>query len=329
MLLVIIDHSCAFWTEHWFSVYTPSIKAPFLGLLSSWLGTFHTYAFTLVSGYIFKYKIDKGDYSSFILFIRNKAKRLLIPYWFTMIVWVAPISAFLMHLNALDIFKKYILCINPSQLWFLWMLFNVFAIVWLLWKKTESKPYMTWMAVASLYILGIIGDRLLPNVFCIWTACRYALFFYLGILIKSNQDSKEWKLIKSIPCYVLIIVNILAFVGFNYVSNQTGVKWRIFQYAFSFLLNCIGSIIAVIILQKISLLISWDKSKPFKILSRYSMSIYLFHQQLIYISIIMLNGLIAPWINASINFAFALVGSVLISSILMKFKTTRVLIGEK
>ena len=329
MILVIVDHSCAFWTEHWFSVITPAIKEPHLAVLSSWLGTFHTYAFTLVSGYIFKYKVEKGDYRLYIPFLRNKAKRLLVPYWFTMVIWVAPLSVLFLHLNASDVFKKYILCINPSQLWFLWMLFDVFAIMWILWKKTALKPCATMMAVASLYILGIIGDILLSNIFCIWTACKYTLCFYLGILIRENQDRKEWQFIKSIPSSILIIGDFMAFAGINYLSDQNGLKWRLLQYVLILFLNCFGAIAAVLILEKISLLVSWKESKPFSYLSRYSMSMYLFHQQLIYISIVILNGLVAPWLNATINFVFALAGSFFISSLMMKFKVTRVLIGEK
>lgn len=63
-------------------------------------------------------------------------------------------------------------------------------------------------------------------------------------------------------------------------------------------------------------------------LSKYSMPMYLFHQQLIYCSILLLNGRINPYLNATVNFAVALIGSFLISYILMKWKATRFLIGE-
>lgn len=329
MVLVIVDHSCAFWTEHWFSMYTPAAKSPFLAMLSSWLGTFHTYAFTLVSGYIFKYKIDKGDYKSYSSFLRNKAKRLILPYWFTMIIWVAPLSVYLLRLSASDVFKKYILCINPSQLWFLWMLFDVFAIVWPLWKKT-LKPLETWAIVVLLYSMGIIGDIFLPNVYCIWTACKYVLVFVIGIQIKSSIDKKRlWKSIERVPSCALLALDLLAFTGAYFASNQTGLKWRLLQIVLNSFLNCFGAIVAFLVLQKASIIIPWNRSKVFVPLSRYSMTIYLFHQQLIYITIIMFNGLVAPWINASINFVFALVGSFLISSIMMRFKVTRFLIGEK
>lgn len=59
------------------------------------------------------------------------------------------------------------------------------------------------------------------------------------------------------------------------------------------------------------------------------MAIYLFHQQIIYFTIIWLNGKVNPYLNAIVNFIVALVLSSLISTLLMRFKVTRVLIGEK
>ena len=59
------------------------------------------------------------------------------------------------------------------------------------------------------------------------------------------------------------------------------------------------------------------------------MTIYLFHQQIIYVCLYALNGLVNPYIHATINFIVAMISSSIISLILMKFKSTRILIGEK
>ena len=70
-------------------------------------------------------------------------------------------------------------------------------------------------------------------------------------------------------------------------------------------------------------------SKLFYFIVKQSMPIYLFHQQVIYFFIFWLNGLVNPYINASINFIGAMVVSIIISGTLMRFKLTRFLIGEK
>ena len=66
-----------------------------------------------------------------------------------------------------------------------------------------------------------------------------------------------------------------------------------------------------------------------RVLANNSMTIYLFHQQLIYISIVCLNGKINPWMHTQVNFMFSLIMSLLISVFLKKNKYIRFLLGEK
>jgi fucose 4-O-acetylase-like acetyltransferase len=97
-----------------------------LGVLSSWLNTFHIYGFTLVSGYLFyALKYEKGKYEKYLPFIANKCKRLLLPYVFVSLVWAIPFGVFFFRYGAMDILKQYALGTAPSQLWFLLMLFGV------------------------------------------------------------------------------------------------------------------------------------------------------------------------------------------------------------
>lgn len=59
MILVILGHACAFWSGHWFTE-NPAIKSEGLALIYSWVNSFHIYAFALVSGYIFAFKVMRG-----------------------------------------------------------------------------------------------------------------------------------------------------------------------------------------------------------------------------------------------------------------------------
>lgn len=55
MLLIVLYHSLALWLpDGWFN-QEPYDPAPLLGEIAAWLNSFHIYAFTLVSGYIFCY----------------------------------------------------------------------------------------------------------------------------------------------------------------------------------------------------------------------------------------------------------------------------------
>lgn len=79
------------------------------------------HTFVLISGYLYaSLYINKGKYREYIPFTKDKAKRLLIPY----VVWCIP---------ALLLFGGENWCIEAlsgcQHLWFLLMLFGMFAIV--------------------------------------------------------------------------------------------------------------------------------------------------------------------------------------------------------
>lgn len=59
MLLVILGHSVKFWEGNWFTK-NPQLVSESLAWLSRWIASFHIYAFTLVSGYIFTWKVRGG-----------------------------------------------------------------------------------------------------------------------------------------------------------------------------------------------------------------------------------------------------------------------------
>ena len=305
MILVVFYHAVAFWTGAWFTC-TPVFESKFLGLLAEYIGAFHIYAFALVSGYIFTYKITVGGYSRYLPFLRNKAKRLLVPYVFVMLIWVAPISECFFRWDLADLIKKYILCINPSQLWFLWMLFGVFAIVWPLRRVMIEKPLAGWAIAIAFYGLGIIGGKFVPNVFCIWTACQYILFFFIGMRIRAKSETQERLITEIVPWYCWLIADLVLFIGNAFAGQQSGFVWRITTFGMSFLLHIVGAIMAWTVLQTLAAHIHWWDSKVFHTLSSFSMAMYLFHQQIIYFTISALNGVVNPWINAGVNFVAAM-----------------------
>ncbi len=78
MLLVVLYHSCVFWTGSWFNILAPSGNSAVLELFSKWLNSFHIYGFALVSGYIFYYiKYEKEKYNGLLPFLVNKANACL------------------------------------------------------------------------------------------------------------------------------------------------------------------------------------------------------------------------------------------------------------
>lgn len=325
MLLVILYHSMVFWCGNWFTA-NPIYQSTVLCFISKWLNSFHIFAFTLVSGYIFYYiKYEKGGYDKFAPFIKNKAKRLLVSYIFAAIVWVVPLQTAFLKYDFITILQKYILGYSPSQLWFLLMLFCVFIISWFMADFFKKSNVLSGLVVLCFYGLGFLLALFIPNIFSIWTAFKYLVFFWLGFKIRQNGSN----IFTKIPLLVWIIVDIIIFSLYFYISQKDALIFEVVSIGVGFIANIIGAITAFLGLQKLASKIKWEDNKIFRIFSKNSMPMYLFHQQIIYVTIYFLNGLINPYINALINFIVATLISLVVSFILTKFKITRFLIGEK
>lgn len=330
LILVMLYHSIVFWTGRWMEGTQPVIASEVLKYIAFWLNSFHIYAFTLVSGYIFAFKMRNNAYNNFKSLLKSKAKRLLIPYMFVMFFWVAPISAYLFNWDSGHLIKKFILCVNPSQLWFLWMLFGVFIIAWSLWTPLSKKPVIGWTISLICYLIGIAGNKLgILNLFCIWTAFMYVPFFYIGIRIRLKEENVEYTIIEAVPWYIWLIADIFVFTCTVLIGYMNGTGWRILFHCLFFLLHVIGAIMAWTVLQMIATSCNWQNNHIFKTLSRYSMCMFLFHQQFIYFAILWLDGMVNPLLHGVFNFIVAYIGSLLISAFLMQWEVTRILVGEK
>lgn len=324
MILVVIYHSCVFWTGNWFvgmSVY----QAPLLNYFARWLNSFHIYAFTLISGYIFLFlKYEKGKYKLFKPFLLNKVKRLLVPYIFIVTTWVLPVTVYFFKYDFKTIFHNYILAESPSQLWFLWMLFDVFIIFWLFSDFFKKYNYLGMIVAIVFYILGLAGKEIIPNIFCIWTACQYIVFFWLGFKMSQYTDI----FVRKIPACAWLAANLFLCVVTQLFLRGDGVVIELLCLVMKFFMYITGALMAFTILQWAVWHFRLGESKILKFLSGKTMVIYLLHQQIIYFIISWLDGEVNPYINVIANFLFAMAGSLVIGVILLKFKLGRFLIGE-
>jgi len=324
MLIVVLYHSIAFWGGGWFTK-NPAIASQGLKLLTGWLNTFHIYGFTLVSGYIFYYiKYEKGGYQDFRAFAGNKAKRLLIPYVFIAAIWVIPIQCIFTPFDLAEVVKNYVLAVSPSQLWFLIMLFVVFVLFWLLSDFFAKHTVWGMAAVLGLYGVGLVAGTKIPNIFSIWTALQYLSYFWLGFKLRQYGTT----IIRKISAVLWILVSIGLFALTRYLSGMSGLICKVLTIGFTYGTNLVGALMAFVVLQKLADKVKWN-GKLFALFSKRSMAVYLIYQQVIYFIIYLLNGLVNPYLNAAINFVGAMSISLLLASVLMKFRATRFLIGEK
>ena len=279
------------------------------------------YGFTLVSGYLFCFlKVEKKRYQKFDKFILNKSKRLLVPYTVICVCWVAPIMVYFYKLGLNEIIYRFLLGSSPGQLWFLLMLFWVFIIGWLLSKQIISSVAYSVIASLAIYFVGIVGNKLLPNIWMIWTACSYFPCFVLGMRVRVRPIH--------VSPIVLVLLQIVLF-SCSQMIDSIGVMWTVIGYSIDFILHLVGALMAWSVLQSVGNSVKWKDNKAISTLAKNSMPMYLFHQQIIYFTIAWLNGKIDPYLHAGINFIVALTCSYLISIMLMRWKVTRLLIGEK
>lgn len=325
MIAVVVYHCLVFWGGNWF-IGEVKNEASVLKLIAEWLNSFHIYGFTLVSGYLFYFlKCEKGKYASFLPFALNKAKRLLVPYLFVAVIWVVPITQCFYRYTAGEIVSKYVLGTAPSQLWFLLMLFGVFMLFYPLTNFFEKHTIAGGLVVCVCYGFGMVGRMVFPNVVQIFTACQYIPLFWMGFKIR--QTGSVW--LRKVHWLVWIVLDIVLFTILKTAVLLDGMLATLFREGLAFVVHMVGALMAFAVLQALAERLLWQKSRVFSCLTNYAMPVYLFHQQIVYLCIYWLNGVLNPYIHASLNFICAMSVSLAISALLMKFKPTKILIGEK
>jgi peptidoglycan/LPS O-acetylase OafA/YrhL len=146
--------------------------------------------------------------------------------------------------------------------------------------------------------------------------------------ICQNTDKHGITILKQMPACLWIAADIALYSVVRLIP-ESNMFLSLLVTGLNELLNIVGALMSFVVLSNLSQIAAWENNKVFFHLSKYSFSIYLLHQQLVFCGIYWLNGRVNPYINALLNILFAFAGSLFISWSLMRYKTTRVLIGEK
>ena len=330
MILVVLGHSCLFFSGSWISSVSPVFVNKYLGCFAIWLNSFHIYAFVLISGYLFyylKYEISNPKYHNIYLLILAKSKRLLFPLIFFSALWVIPLSfIFGVFGENTDIIKKFLLGYSPSQLWFLLMLFWVFILAYFfstLWVK--DILFATLIAI-SFYFIGVVGISFVGSYFQFFPACIYLLLFFVGF--KMRQNVKFQTVLLKIPMLIYFFVDITLFVILTLLNQYEFYMKSVIITLGYMLLRVWGGAGAFVVLCKMIQKVRVIRAIASR-MQKYSMSVYLLHQQVIYAVIFFLNGRICSYAHALLNFVISIALSIVISEFLLKFRLCRLLMGEK
>ena len=211
MLMVIFYHSVCFYTRIWGAEY---LYVPAWQFVASFLNYIDMPAFVFISGYLYAFmKFEKGKYGNERTFLKEKAKRLMIPY----IVWTA-INIMLIPstFSVAWIFKGY------SHLWFLMMLMMVFVIVVIsqrFWSRFNMVKYLVW--IGSLIITTLVISKFHIDSWLCWKqTLRYLPYFIIGIMFIQYRQ-----LLMSFCLKYKFLTIIVALVILVSVSYTNSIEW--------------------------------------------------------------------------------------------------------
>lgn len=214
--------------------------------------------FTVISGYLFCGQLLKQRYSSFFSLTWQKAKRLLIPYYFFTVI-------FMITTNSISLAPFY--TGGYWHLWYLPMLFWCFIVMYLLHNIISNNKKIEFGVLLFFFILALM-DKSLPTILGLYNVSKWYYWFYLGYIIK-HYESHIFSLIKRFHLfYVALIVYFITGILFYSEFGDNTIHGMIASTA---AIICIWYLVRLIHWQKLSispLLIS---------IGSCSFGIYIFH----------------------------------------------------
>lgn len=215
-ILVVFAHSSRMYTGT--GVVAPLNPSPGLAFLTQVVYSFHMPFFMAVSGMVYGLCVDDlGKYRDTGRFVKNKAMRLLVPYLFFGLAYVAPVMVFFRFTDAsyaAYCFKDILLGENPRHLWYLAVLFEVFLLCAAGGRLMRRPGLLPVLGIAVLLAFASWGSAKLPGMFQLRNLAHYALYFHLGFVF--NRFYGELRGIVRNPVFLVtaaVLVWLLCGVG--------------------------------------------------------------------------------------------------------------------
>ena len=300
ILLVVFAHSVIIYDPAW-TWFSSVHEAAFLRDVKTVIAMIHMPIFTFLSGYLFHKKPQR---SSFPKLLRDKAKRILIPYFVFALFWMIPIKLLVGFSQYTEVsfgelvLKGIVLGQYNGHLWYCYFIFAAFVVAYLLYHGVKrvanrlGKPcsdegvYAILLAVAVLLyamknssLLNVPGvSRMLKRF------CGNFVWFCFGSLTGAYLEQR------SIPRALAVGVKYGSLAGFclTVFFYFRGVK---LLSAGIGLLGILGSYCIV-------------PAKPVKALSalaKNSFGMFLFHSPFVYVTFTYLPDISPVWM-VLINF---------------------------
>lgn len=308
ILFVVLGHSIIIYDSRW-STYSTPFHSTFLVVLKHFINLFQMELFFSLSGFLFFYTTQK-DFR-FILLLKKKFVRLIIPFMFIGLFYLIPIryiANYSPYENLAFIRIVYsVLSFNDcGHLWFLPTLFGIFCVASILIYKNKFRVEYMLCVIVVLYILSAYLSLMILRLIT-----KYLLFFFIGYFINKYKAFFFSHQIKFVY-YGLAILEIFLISYVLSSNNQS---------------RAIISLTSIIIIITLYYLMPCKTNASVLWLDRNCYGIYLFHSPLMYIVMNHFSIIAPPPLLVPANLIFGIGGSLVIVYFLRAIKCTFI-IGE-
>lgn len=263
MLMIISFHSLCFYTHRWWNL--GGIFVPIWDKTAILLNAIDLPMFVFMSGFLFGHLYIKGKYQEWQPFLQNKARRLLLPYLFWGIFLIITMPS--LH-------EWSYLFTGISHLWFLLMLFEVFAIIipfadFLCLKVTKRQAIII-VSVTYAFFLTYHMLSKHHSFLCIYATLNYLPAFLIGLFCARYREGCHLSLRLAIG---LLLISLILLAFYCYAMPLLPF------YADDILLKLLGYTIIIALFSMLHNMIINDKL--YKIIAHFdklSMGIYIFNQ---------------------------------------------------
>lgn len=313
-ILVVFAHTTRMYTGY------GAISMPVnsvLKNLTELIYSFHMPLFFFLSGCVYGKCIESGKYDSYILFVRNKAKKLLIPYLIIGIFYVTPVMVLLKITKKSFpeyIIKGILLGQDSRHLWYLTTLFLIF-VGFGLFRKIILQRKKAVLLILGLSFIVYFFSSIIPT-----EVPQYLCFFILGTAFSFFPAAEQFFSKKRINCIIWPVLFLSV-----YLIQHFGTP---FNSLFRLVLSVFGIFSTIAISDFLSSFLT--KTKIYSAFTPNLMGIYLIHPMIIYVLFYFLKQYslaVHPYLATLLIFGISLTVSYFISDKVNRSRLSFVLGG--
>lgn len=315
--LVVIGHAACSFAGYW-GIPIASTST-FFNYMSIYLMEFLMPVFISISGFLFYLSVSKNGFR-YAAFIKNKIKRLMVPFVVFWFLWLMPLRS-ISHSGRgyWSTLKQFIALPAFGPYWFLLVLFGYFLILGFFRKFIEKHRIITFLVCTFICILNpYVGSRLNNNIH---NFNLLAVFFYIGYIICRNE-----KKFAEFTCkWGILILALFAQVTLIAVKNNISLPLLV-----TGVLEYLIGVFSILLFWGISYrFISLSGTKTVKFIDKNCMALYLFHEPIMQVMVKKFGNLIK---SANLLFLVTLIAGIstaLIMTFLLRKFNLQWVIGEK